>query len=107
MSSFIELDERGSFGIGAKVRDGNNTEIIMNDHQVTWMSDAEKNWNAEGHVRLRSLGNLFDSVIWDAQTDLDYANGSYTGRIGVDGEEADPLLLVEGWGHYGRGDTFW
>jgi hypothetical protein len=108
LSSYIELDERGSFGIGAKVRDGNGTQIIMNDNQVMWMSgEADSNWDEEGHVHMRSRGNLFDSVLWYAQADMAYANSTYTGRVSLEGNEGDEILLVDGIGHYGRGDTFW
>jgi hypothetical protein len=108
LSSFIELDEQGSFGIGAKVRDSNDTQIIMNDNRVLWRTgDADKNWDEEGHVRVRSHGNLFDSVLWYAQADVDYANSTYTGRVSLEGDEGDEILLVDGIGHYGRGDKFW
>jgi hypothetical protein len=106
-AGWIELDEQASFGVGLRVHDKNGTQIIDNDNTVTWLKAASLSWDADGHVTLRSVTNLFDAVTWDTRVNVDYSNNSYAGRVHVNDLDSKPILLVAGHGKYGKGHKYW
>jgi hypothetical protein len=106
-AGWIELDEHASCGIGLRVHDKNGTHVLLNNNNVTWMKASSLSWDADGHVTLRSVTNLFDAVTWDTKANVDYSNNSYAGRVHVTGLDSKPILAVEGHGKYGKSHEYW
>jgi hypothetical protein len=107
MSSLIELHELGGFAIDATIRDGNNTQVVMSEQDVMWWPGRSGHLEDEGFMFARSLGNLFDSVVWSAMADVSYVNSTYRGRLVIEGNAGEEVLLADGAGQYDFGDGFW
>ena len=88
------------------VNDGYETQQVLTNSTATWFSPS-LSWLESGSIAATSVFQLVNTIDWDAQGSLDYADNRYTMQATDSAIDGDSLFSIYGAGGYGGSWTSW